>query len=362
MDELSANERELLAIIWRYGPIARSDVSRHTHLTQQSVHRLLDGLNDKHLLCFGEAAIRGRGKPSLTVDIDGRAHATIGIAINAEAVRFCLADLKGRPLEQGVLAADPNDPVGVAGELDVLLQGWRSETLAGRELIGTGIAMQGYRTGPNDLFHPMSRLTAWRGIPVETLFRERFRLPAFVENNASSSAIAEHFLGGGGGHDCFAYLSFNYGFGAGLMWNRKVFLGGHGNAGEMGPLFTEDQKKVRPALGNLIEILNGHGLEIRSPGQLAREFRADWPGLEQWLDMVRPQMQLTVRALKAIADPSAVFFGGDAPTALRLMLIEIAQSGFGSERSPHPLLLPSEIEGDAAHLGAAFLPLHNRIY
>jgi predicted NBD/HSP70 family sugar kinase len=362
MDELSANERELLAIIWRHGPIARSDVSRHTHLTQQSVHRLLDGLNDKQFLCFGEAAIRGRGKPSLNVDIEDRSHATIGIAINAEAVRFCLADLKGRPLEQGVLAADPNDPAGVAGELDVLLHGWRNQTLAGRKLIGVGIAMQGYRTGPNDLFHPMSRLTAWRGIPVETLFRERFRLPAFVENNASSSAIAEHFLGGGGGHDCFAYLSFNYGFGAGLMWNRKVFLGGHGNAGEMGPLFTEDQKKVRPALGNLIEILNGHGLGIGSVGQLVREFCADWSGLELWLDMVRPQMQLTVRALKAIADPSAIFFGGDAPPALRRMLIEIAGRGFGTESSPHPLLLPSGIVGDAAHLGAAFLPLHNRIY
>ncbi len=362
MRELSENERELLAIVWRAGRMPRSDVNRHTRLAQQSVHRLLDGLREARMLSFGEAGIRGRGKPSPSVEIDGSHHTTVGLAINAEGMRYCVADLRGTPLVQGQLEAEPNDRPAVLAELERLLAGWRAGLLAGRNLIGMGLACQGYRTGPDDVFQPIKRLSSWRDVPLEALFRDRFGLPAFVENNASSSVVAEHFFGGGGGHDCFAYLSFNYGFGSGLMWQRRVFVGAHGNAGEMGPLFTEAQKPVRPALSGLIARLRAEGLQIATPAELARDFRPDWPGVRDWLEEIGPQMQLTVRALKAVADPGAIFFGGDAPAALRAMLIDVAGRGFGREASPSPLLLPSGIEGDASHLGAAFLPLHRQIY
>lgn len=358
MLELSENERELLSIVWSRGPLARSEIVTHTRLTQQSVHRLLEGLRDKRLLCFGEAEIRGRGKPSPNVTIDTASYVSAGVAINGNEIRYCLADLKGAPLQQGVLDTDPNDRAAVLERLHAEMNAARGAL----PLIGIGVAVQGYRTGPGDQFHPTRRLSNWRGIPIEALFRERFGVPTFVENNASSSATAEHFLGAGGAYDCFAYLSFNYGFGVGLMSQRHVFLGQHGNAGEIGPLFTEEQKPHRPALNGLIARLNENGVPIGSLEQLVREFRYDWPGIDSWLEEIRPMMQLTIRALKAIADPGAIFFGGDAPAELRTRLIDIASGAFGRELSPNPRLLPSGITGDAAHLGAAFLPLHKQLY
>ena len=362
MVDLSENERELLSIVWSRGPLARSEIVTHTKLTQQSVHRLLEGLREKRLLSFGEAEIRGRGKPSPMVAIDTASHVSAGIAINGNEIRYCIADLKGTPLEQRVLTADPNDRDAVIERLHAEILHWRQSQPGALPLIGIGVAVQGYRTGPGDQFHPTRRLSNWRGIPIEALIRDRFGVPTFVENNASSSATAEHFLGGGSAYDCFAYLSFNYGFGVGLMSQRRVFLGQHGNAGEIGPLFTEEQKPHRPALNGLITRLNENGVPIGSLDQLVREFRADWPGIESWLQEIRPLMQLTIRALKAIADPGAIFFGGDAPPELRARLIEVASSAFGRELSPNPKLLPSGIEGDAAHLGAAFLPLHKQLY
>ena len=113
MVDLSENERELLSIVWSRGPLARSEIVTHTKLTQQSVHRLLEGLREKRLLSFGEAEIRGRGKPSPMVAIDTASHVSAGIAINGNEIRYCIADLKGTPLEQRVLTAEAVMPDAV---------------------------------------------------------------------------------------------------------------------------------------------------------------------------------------------------------------------------------------------------------
>ena len=49
----SENERLILDIVRRQSPIARASITGHTNLTQQSVHRLIDGLLERGLLRTG---------------------------------------------------------------------------------------------------------------------------------------------------------------------------------------------------------------------------------------------------------------------------------------------------------------------
>ena len=84
----------------------------------------------------------------------------------------------------------------------------------------------------------------------------------------------------------------------------------------------------------------------------------NWPGISDWIKECGPQLREILAAIKAIVDPNAIFFGGDAPPELRRMLIAEAEGAFVRTGTPNPALLESHIEGDAAHLGAAFLPLH----
>ena len=75
-----------------------------------------------------------------------------------------------------------------------------------------------------------------------------------------------------------------------------------------------------------------------------------------------PQLTHVLLAINAIFDPGAIFFGGEAPEALRRLFQERAMNTLDWQNLPNPELLVSGIEGDAAHFGAAFLPLHNLIY
>lgn len=359
---LSASEREIMTAVRRHGAVTRSDLADLTSLSQQSVHRLVEQLLQKGLLTLGEAVIKGRGKPSPIIEINVQRHVSLGLSIGTEHLRFSALDLAGEVLveeELNVVAATPDEAMDL---FERFLGRWPCRGALSDQVLGVGVAIQGYRTGPIDEFYPPDALSGWRGTPLLDRFRQRLNLPVFVENNATASAVAEHALGGGRQRDSLVYLAFNYGFGAGLVSAQSALLGAHGNAGEISSIFTPEEQKHRPALSELMKRLRSGGVQIDSLQQLRTGFDPDWPALAGWLDEIRPTLHLALRALKSIADPAAIYFGGDAPLALRQMLIKASDGAFGSQTSPNPKLLPSGIEGDAAHLGAAFFPLNELVY
>ncbi|MGG2474581.1 NagC family transcriptional regulator, partial [Rhizobium sp. BR5] len=89
----SENERLILDIVRRQGPIARASITGHTNLTQQSVHRLIDGLLERGLLRTGAPLKGTRGQPSPTIELVPEAAYSLGISINTDSVVICIADL-----------------------------------------------------------------------------------------------------------------------------------------------------------------------------------------------------------------------------------------------------------------------------
>lgn len=77
-------------------------------------------------------------------------------------------------------------------------------------------------------------LPGWDGVPVTEMARERFGVPAFLENDANACALAEWRWGAGRGTKNMAFLTFGTGLGAGLILDGRLFRGTNGNAGEVG--------------------------------------------------------------------------------------------------------------------------------
>ncbi|WP_319532315.1 ROK family transcriptional regulator [uncultured Cohaesibacter sp.] len=359
---LSQSERSIMSTVKQSGPMARSEITRETELAQQSVHRIVDSLEQRGFLKFGEAVIAGRGKPSPTVSIHPDNFASIGLSISTDHVRLCLLDLSGNPLAQNTELLAASSPDQVMKLVHQKMAEWEEQGISKRTIVGIGISMQGFRTGPNDIFQPPELLSAWQELPLETLLSEELNLPAFAENNATASAVAEYYLGAGSGCDTLVYLSFNHGFGAGIYSGNRPFLGGHGNAGEIGAIYQTDELNKRPALSELLRTLNANGHSLNGVMDLTSRFDAKWPGVIDWLEEVKPQLQLALRALQAIADPQAIYFGGEAPDDLRHLLMEAAEGAFRDKRLPRPAMIVSALPGDPAHLGAGLLPLRELIY
>lgn len=356
------SERLILDIVRRNSEITRSSLTRHTHITQQSVHRLVDGLIARDLLMTGQPIITGPGKPSPRLSLNPDALYSIGVSINTDTISLSIANLACAEVAATIVDSDPADRVQSLQDMATAIKALVTDNGIPQErIIGVGVAMSGYRSNGHDCFVCPSPISEWSDRFLTPLFEAAFGLPVWTENNATSGAIGESLIGAGRLHSTFAYLSFNFGFGGGMIVDGKPLLGGFGNAGEISVTYTDDQVESRPALGELIKRLAKHGIHISSLPELSASFDPNWPGLKEWIEEVTPNLYLAVRAIRAMVDPTAIVFGGEAPEHLRKMLITACQKMNQSKQKrrmpPEPQLLCSSMQGDPATYGAALVPL-----
>lgn len=77
-------------------------------------------------------------------------------------------------------------------------------------------------------------LPGWDDVPVADFFRERFGVPAALQNDANACALAEYMFGSGRGTRSMVFMTFGTGLGAGIVIDGKLYSGANGNAGEIG--------------------------------------------------------------------------------------------------------------------------------
>jgi len=364
----SENERLILDIVRRHGPIARATITGHTNLTQQSVHRLIEGLLERGLLRTGAPLKGTRGQPSPTIELVPEAAYSLGISINTDSVVICIADFRCMVVVEEKLRMLPSDREMTLAALSLALERLLADHGIPRErLLGLGFSMSGFFVSEDRAFNAPEPLRDWSLMDLKPILEEKFRLPVWLENNATTGAIGESLRGVGLWCQTFAYLSFNYGFGGGLILGGQPFYGFHGNAGEFSGIFNPDETDRRPALQYLIATLQKHGSEIDSIEALYQHFDPAWPGVEEWLERTMPQVDRLVASLIAVLDPQAIVFGGQLPRALGRMMIERVHMpsqrehryGIGPQEAK---LVLSETEGDSSALGATLLPLRIRYF
>ena len=364
----SENERLILDIVRNHEPIPRATITAHTNLTQQSVHRLVEALVARGLLRAGAPFKGARGQPSPTIELERQAVYSVGISVNTDAVTLSLADFGCDIVDQEVLRGVPVDRKATLAILAEKL----SSILARHEIsrasvIGLGFAMSGFFVGDDRRFNAPEPLRDWSLVDLQPELEHVFGVPAWLENNATTGAIGESLRGVGRWCKTFAYLSFNYGFGGGLILEGRPYLGFHGNAGEFSIIYNPDEMLRRPALQYLIATLRESGVDIGSIEELKQNFDPSWPGVESWLSETMPMLDRLIATLTGVVDPQAIVFGGQLPPELGRMMI--ARARLPSQR-PHrydvapsgPRLVLSETRGDASAIGAALLPLKSRYF
>ena len=360
----TTSERQVLRAVWRNAGISRSEITSLVDLSQQSVHRIIDQLIERGLVALGPPK-PARGQPSPTLKLDGRYAYTCGISLNTDIIGICLMDLSGRRLSDSHIALSSHT---MADALTLVAADMRAHQsrlgLDPDRLFGVGFAIAGYHVGGTRYNAPLP-LHEWSLIELEPLLTDFFGKPVWVHNSANAGAIAEAMFGVGRHIKHFAYLSFNYGFGGGLIADGELFPGGHGNAAKFSGMFDDDEHQRRPALQFLMQRLKDNGIEIPSIEFMRRHFDKSWPGVSDWVAEVEPAYNRLINAISAIADPQAIVFGGQVPPALAQMLIDVTRI-YGRPRYgvpvPRAKLVISELRGDAPAHGAAVLPFRREFF
>lgn len=359
-DPVSLNERAVLARIWSARGLTRSALQSQLDLTQQSIHRIISQLEERRLVLVGDLEPPAyKGKPSPRLTINPRFACVAGISINTDSAGIALMDFAGGVQTRSIPIANLTLEEGLSRVGDVIAALRLTAGFSRDDMFGIGFAISGFAI-EGTRYNAPEPLSHWSDIELGPLLSDHFNLPVWTENGANTGAICEQMLGVGRDIDNFVYLSFNYGFGAGLIIDGQLARGGFGNAGELSGMFDNRETTYRPALRSLLNALQANGVEVSTIFDLYHRFDVTWPGVAAWLDQVEPHHNRVVNVLSAVVDPEVIVFGGQIPRELADALI--ARTEYWGEarhgiRRRMPRLLVSEIGGETAAIGSAALAL-----
>ncbi|GGH12776.1 sugar kinase [Alsobacter metallidurans] len=367
------NERLVLSLVRRHGPLPKADIARMTGLSAMTTTTIMNRLESEGMLVRQEKQ-RGRvGQPSVPHALNPDGAFSLGLKIGRRSAELVLVDFVGKVRARLREIYRYPDPPALTAWIETALGRATGELTPAqrRRILGIGVA------APFELWNweaevgaPRAVLDAWRSFDVKAQVARISGLDVQVCNDATAACGAELMVGRGGRYRDFAYVFFGSFVGGGVVLNGQLYPGGSGNAGALGsmPVARLDPRGalVRPQLLRQASIyllekrLLAAGIDPSPIWTRPSEWAEFGPHLDAWIDEAAKALAPAVIACTAVIDFQAVIIDGAFPDAVRRRLV--AAVATEAETLDREGLTPAAIvEGavgpDARALGAAMLPL-----
>ncbi|AWZ47581.1 glucokinase [Clostridiaceae bacterium 14S0207] len=224
----------------------------------------------------------------------------------------------------------------------------------------------------------------WRMVPLKKPLEEYFRIPVFIDNDATVAGIAEYAQGALKGYNNGLLLTLGTGIGAGIIIEGKPFSGGHGIGSEIGHMVVgENFYTCNCGLNGCIETFSSATGIIKYAEKLLNDGMKSLYLEEQIKEnngtlnakiilaglYVEDELCMTVykrflkylvlalRNIINIIDPEVIAFGGGISNMGEKLIIDIRkelEKGYNKDL-PIPRLVLAKTKNDAGIIGAALL-------
>jgi len=363
------NERLLLSLLQRNGPMPGSDLAKLAELSPPTVSTILRRLEGEGILERGDP-VRGKvGKPSIPMRLASNGVFSFGLKIGRRSADLVLIDLNGELREERQLTY----PIPVPSDIfDFLEDGVRSITEAmdpdhAARICGIGIAAPFEMWNWPDTSVDLSAAFApWEGIDLKKEAQARTDFPVLLLNDATAACQAEHTYGRGKEFRDYAYFFIGAFIGGGIVLNNSVFEGRQGNAGALGSL-----RSIGPngESMQLVDMASIHQLELRlrevdlDPQQLWSDPES-WHNLSRyvdpWLGQTAQELAKAALSTCSVIDFEAILIDGAFPASVRDDLVSRVRRYVVTQDTRG--LIPPRIEAGsigskARAIGAATRPI-----
>jgi predicted NBD/HSP70 family sugar kinase len=327
------------------------ELSTHTGLSLPAIIQAIKLLEQKKLICE-DGIIQGQGRPAKHYRISPEQHTVLSIDLGGSSIKAGLFDLYGKHLEQiETISLYKFSKLSRQDALNHLQEISQNYPQAKR----IGICTPGIVT-PNASLEN-SWIFGLQPLEKKTL-ETTFQKPVELENDARSAAWGEFRQGQGTNH--FAFVTFAYGIGAGIVLGGQLLRGSKGAAGELSYLPPSLAGFEKPRLGALaygfFESLRAVSPDPTIPNWESEVFHAAQKGSANAKQAVQEAVEhiaLAIAGLITTLDPDRIVLRQEFPHTQNLVLepLSIMLKSIGLTT---PLLL-SALGRDAGLIGIALL-------
>ena len=307
---------------------------------------------------------------------------SLGIDIGGTNTVFGFIDIDGNSIAEGSISTVKKNTIeGFISDL-------KDEFLKVKSTIKEEIEILGIGIGAPNANHAKGTIEnapnlQWKGVvPLVDIVSKAFELPAFMTNDANAAAIGEMIYGGAKNMKDFMVITLGTGLGSGIIVNGELLYGHHSLAGEVGHMIIspggrncgcgrkgclETYVSATGVKRTVYKLLADHleESELRDIpfNKLTAKMVAD--AANRGDIIAKEVFEHTGRMLgevlanaAAVTNPEAIFLFGGLAKAGDLIFnptIEHFRKNLLFIYNDEIKILPSEIEGNAAVLGASAL-------
>ncbi|MBV9241606.1 MAG: ROK family protein [Acidobacteria bacterium] len=291
--------------------------------------------------------------------------AVLAVDLGGTNVRMAAVDDVGEVLH---LVRRPTPP-GVTPEQLTDLFGEMAEecrSATSREFIAIGIGVPANVTSSGVLHH-LPNIPTLEGAEIGSLVSLKLGIPTVLENDATSAAIGEHWLGAAKGIDNWFMITLGTGIGGGIFVNGEPLRGQDGGAGKLGHICVEPDGhpcgcgshgcvEQYASATALVRLAAEAGLDVTSSHELFDKWTAGEATAESIFDGMARHLGITLAGLVNTFNPEMIVIGGGASAAWDAFIDPLAaevKSRAFSESATRAKIVRTALGDDAGILGAA---------
>jgi predicted NBD/HSP70 family sugar kinase len=359
------NERSVLELIRREGPVSRAEVARRTGLSKPTVSLALTGLAEADLVREVGRTRGGKGPSAALYELNAEAGWVVGIDVGRHWVRAAIADIAGTAVARREERARVRSASTLIGQIGAIAHGLAADAgIRWRQVTHATIGSPGVLDPTRGLVALAPNLPGWGRTGLVEAVKAELGTNLSFENDVNLAAIGERWRGHGRDASSFVYLWVGTGVGMGLVLDGELYRGTHGAAGEIAylPLGAVDphDRAIRRR-GSFEEtasaaaiVRSAQDLGMAAPLTPKKIFAAARKGDPVAAAAVRAEgarLALGIAAIAPVVDPELVILGGGIGGNGDL-LVEPIELELRSISPFFPRIVVSELGGDAVLHGA----------
>jgi predicted NBD/HSP70 family sugar kinase len=315
------NQTRVLRLLKEEGTLSRAELARSLSLTRSTLTAVIDELMKMNLVIeAGEPFVtQATGRPGTGLKLDPEGAFFLGAEINVEQIHLVLINLEGSIIYRRTKKLRSKKPTAVCRDLVNLVRTAWSVRLAGSDrLRGLGITVSALVD-----IHGVIRNAPtfrWQDVDLKEAIASQLDIPIFVENDANGAALAELSFGRRKGQSDLCLLLLGVGVGGGMIFDRRIFRGSDGFAGEVGHLSlvpasngqAEGMGFLETHLGRdaLLASYRRAGGKVKGLERFLRDLRKKVPSAQNVVKVWGEWLTLAIRNLADLFNPKRVILAG----------------------------------------------------
>jgi predicted NBD/HSP70 family sugar kinase len=242
---MAAANRELIRAINRFnilnairtnGCLSRTDIARHSGLSQASVTGITADLIAEGLLREKAIGASEGGRRPVLLALNPEGAYALGVYLSISQISVVIINFEADIVATHLMALEQSyySPEELAVKTTQAIQACMWEANFSKERIaGVGIGVPGLVDSQTGLVRFLPNYQ-WAQVNLRDIIRQRIDHPTYIDNSANTLTIAEQWFGKGRGLDNFLLITLEHGVGMGVVINGQLIRGDKGIAGELG--------------------------------------------------------------------------------------------------------------------------------